>query len=587
MSTHACASRSVRYLEKASTAVILLWILYLLETVRPVVGDLPHVRVDSGLIAGTRVQVAEKEVEAFLGIPYAVPPIGELRFKKPQPTLPWNGTYNASSKPSPCWQLDLHFIENGALNYSSASEDCLYLNIWRPMSPCLKTNSCDKKLPVVVFIHGGAFQWGDSSLFLYDPANFVAMSDVVFVTFNYRLSILGFLSLEIPALPGNMGLWDQNLVLKWVQKNIANFGGDPNEVTLSGQSAGAISVGLHAISPHSQGLFKRAILQSGTQLSTVFGVSNRGTAKNTAITAALGCFENGKTMKEQLNQVANCLTKLEPKFIFDTLKSQDMIQQLFMPVDGDDFLPDDLLSNKKWNGLFFKEILIGSFANEGTLFINHLNYRLPSLFKLFTGDYRIASIVALGHIFDISLALRKRIVQAYFGDEGRHELKEVAVILSKMFGDAIFYCPTQIFADATAKLGITTYRYLFDYRPSYSFWPEWTGASHGDELLFTLGSLPFLKDESRYTEPMGETARAFFSQLNFTTEEETFMKQLVSTWNSFVQTGKPTIPVSGVEWPRYTGKNPQLLRLHPTNYKLGLDEKRDLCKLWEPLLLKQ
>ncbi|KAM7315213.1 acetylcholinesterase-like [Ixodes scapularis] len=130
-------------------------------------------------------------------------------------------------------------------------------------------------------------------------------------------------------------------------------------------------------------------------------------------------------------------------------------------------------------------------------------------------------------------------------------------------------------------------RYLFDYRPSYSFWPEWTGASHGDELLFTLGSLPFLKDKSRYTEPMGETARAFFSQLNFTTEEETFMKQLVSTWNSFVQTGKPTIPVSGVEWPRYTGKNPQLLRLHPTNYKLGLDEKRDLCKLWEPLLLKQ
>ncbi|KAG0417946.1 hypothetical protein HPB47_005222, partial [Ixodes persulcatus] len=209
----------------------------------------------------------------------------------------------------------------------------------------------------------------------------------------------------------------------------------------------------------------------------------------------------------------------------------------FMPVDGDDFLPDDLLSNKKWNGLFFKEILIGSFANEGTLFINYLNYRFPSLFKLFTGDYRIASMVTLGHIFDISLALRRRIVQAYFGDEGRHELEEVAIILSKMFGDAIFYCPTQIFADATAKLGIITYRYLFDYRPSYSFWPEWTGASHGDELLFTLGSLPFLKDESRYTEPMEETARAFFSQLNFTTEEETFMKQLVSAWNSFVQTG--------------------------------------------------
>ncbi|CAN7943986.1 unnamed protein product [Ixodes hexagonus] len=502
-----------------------------------VVCELPHVRIDSGLIAGTRVPVGDKDVEAFLGIPYAVPPFGELRFRKPQPSLPWNGTYNATSKPSPCWQLDLHFMDNGFLNYSSASEDCLYLNIWRPVSSCLKTDSCDKMLPVVVFIHGGAFQWGDSSLFLYDPANFVAMSDVVFVTFNYRLGIFGFLSLDTADEPGNIGLWDQNLALKWVQKNIANFGGDPNEVTLSGQSAGSISVGLHAISPHSQGLFKRVILQSGTQLSTIFGAAYRGTAKTTGIAAALGCLEYGKSLNEQLSQVENCLMKLEPKFIIETLKSQDMREQLFMPVDGDDFLPDDPLSNKNWNTLPFKEILIGSFVNEGTLFINHLNYKSPSLLKLFTGDYRIATIVALGQVFDMSLAHRKRIVEAYFGDNGKHELKEVAIILSRMFGDAIFYCPTQVFADATAKLGITTYRYLFNYRPSYSFWPEWTGASHGDEILYTLGSLPFLKDESRYTEPLGETGRAFFLKLNFTTEEETFMEQLVSAWNTFAQTG--------------------------------------------------
>lgn len=583
----AFAPRLISHFKRASAAVFSAWILNLVCLAGHVVCELPHVRVDSGLIAGTRVPVGDKEVEAFLGIPYAVPPVGELRFKKPQPTLPWNGTYNATSKPSPCWQLDLYFMDNGLLNYSSASEDCLYLNIWRPVSSCLQTNSCDKMLPVVVFIHGGAFQWGDSSLFLYDPANFVAMSDVVFVTFNYRLSIFGFLSLETPALPGNMGLWDQNLALKWVHKNIANFGGDPNEVTLSGQSAGAISVGLHAISPHSQGLFKRAIMQSGTQLSTIFGAAYRGTAKNTGIAAALGCYDNRMTMKEQLNQVANCLTKLEPKFIFETLKSQDMVEQLFMPVDGDEFLPDNLLSDKNWNKLPFKEVLIGSFMNEGTLFINHLHYRAPGLLKLFTGDYRIATTVALGQVFDVSLEHRRRIVRAYFGDDGRHAIQEVAIILSKMFGDAIFYCPTQIFADATAKLGISTYRYLFDYRPSYSFWPEWTGATHGDEILFTLGSLPFLKDQSRHTEVLGEAGRAYFSQLNFTTEEETFMKQLVGTWNSFVQTGKPTIPVAGINWPLYTAENPQMLYLRPNKYKTGLDEKRDLCQLWKPVLLKQ
>ncbi|XP_040077312.3 acetylcholinesterase [Ixodes scapularis] len=548
--------------------------------------ELPHVHIESGLIAGTRVQAEDKEVEAFLGIPYAKPPVGGLRFKKPQPISPWNGIYNATSKPSPCWQSDLHFMDNGTLNYSSASEDCLYLNIWRPVSSCLKTSSCNKKLPVIVFIHGGAFQWGDSSLFLYDPANFVAMSDVVFVTFNYRLSIFGFLSLETPALPGNMGLWDQNLLLRWVQKNIANFGGDPNETTICGHSAGSISAGLHAISPHSRGLFKRVILQSGTQLSTIFGAAYRGGARLAGIIAALGCYEYRRRMDEQQQEIVNCLMKLDPQFIFETLKTQDITQQLFMPVDGEDFFPGDLLSDEHWSHLEFKEIIIGGFVNEGTLFINYLNYRFPGLLEVATQNHQMATILSLGGVFDMSLIHRKQIVQAYFGDKVPKNNEDMGEYLSKMFGDAIFYCPTQIFTDAIAKLGITTYRYLFDYRPSYSFWPEWTGASHGDELLFTLGSLPFLKDKARYTEPLGKTGRAYFSKLNFTTQEEIFMKQLVSTWTSFVQTGKPVIPVAGVEWPRYTVENPQLLRLQPNNYKVGLEEKRDVCKLWKPLLLK-
>ncbi|EEC17332.1 acetylcholinesterase/butyrylcholinesterase, putative, partial [Ixodes scapularis] len=232
---------------------------------RPAKSDVPIVHTDSGLVMGTRATVGDKRVDAFLGIPYAQPPVGDLRFRKPVPISPWKGTYNASSKPKPCWQLKLRFVENQTIDYSSASEDCLYLNVWRPS--CTSTMSCEKKKSVIVFIHGGAFQWGDSSLFIYDAANFVALSDVVYVTFNYRLSILGFLSSDTPELPGNMGLWDQNLVLRWVKRNIGNFGGDANDITIDGQSAGGISAGLHAISPHSQGLFKRVIMSSGTSLS--------------------------------------------------------------------------------------------------------------------------------------------------------------------------------------------------------------------------------------------------------------------------------------------------------------------------------
>ncbi|CAN7982510.1 unnamed protein product [Ixodes hexagonus] len=216
-----------------------------------------------------RLHLGERnmDVDAFYGVPYAKPPVGELRFRKPKPAEPWSGTYNATTKPAACSQLDIRFIKDVTLHYQNASEDCLYMNVWRPSGTCRSAESCDGKLPVVIFIYGGGFQWGDSGLFLYDAANFVALSDVVFVSFNHRLGILGFLSVGTSDLPGNLGFWDQLLALKWVQQNIARFGGNPNDVTLAGHSAGAISAGLHAISQQSKGLFHRLIMQSATPLS--------------------------------------------------------------------------------------------------------------------------------------------------------------------------------------------------------------------------------------------------------------------------------------------------------------------------------
>ncbi|KAM7315246.1 acetylcholinesterase-1 [Ixodes scapularis] len=214
-----------------------------------VLSEGPVVSTSAGVVSGQRFLISGKKVDAFYGVPYAKPPVGELRFMKPQPAEPWNGTYKATTKPTACKQLDLRFLKGVTLDNSGSTEDCLYLNVWRPANICRKEAKCDRKLPVVVFIYGGGFQWGDSALLVYDAANFVALSDVVFVSFNHRLSLLGFLSVGTPDLPGNVGFWDQLLALKWVQKNIANFGGNPNDVTLGGHSAGAISAGLHAASP--------------------------------------------------------------------------------------------------------------------------------------------------------------------------------------------------------------------------------------------------------------------------------------------------------------------------------------------------
>ncbi|CAN7980059.1 unnamed protein product [Ixodes pacificus] len=568
--------------------------LYLIITVcfvcstRSVTCNVPLARTHTGLVAGSRILVGGKEVDAFLGIPFAKPPVGDLRFRNPLPAEPWKGTINATSKPTPCWQLNLRFLGERFLNYSSASEDCLYLNVWRPASACQNVDSCLRKHPVVVFIHGGAFQWGDSALFIYDPANFVALSNVVFVTFNYRLSIFGFLSLEKPERLGNMGLWDQNLVLKWVQRNIEHFGGDPNEVTLSGQSAGAISVGLHAVAPPSQGLFKRVIMESGTPLSMILGMSYRGVNKFTHIAGALGCYDTRLSFNEQLDKVMACLRKLDARFIIKILASVNDVQRMFSPIHGDDFLPQHVLSEKTWKSLSFKNVLIGTNRDEGSLFLDHLKFTFPRLEQVMSGDYRLAITFALAPVFDIPVSKVKHLVNFYFGGyETKHDTKAVVDIFGKIFGDAVFDCPTQLFAETIARQGISTYRYIFAHESTFSFWPDWMGVVHAEELVYTLGSLPFYKDSDRYTEPLGDYEKEQLAKIQYTTEEQAFMEEIVNAWGSFISAGKPSIPLPGFDWPLYTTESPQLLYLRPSNYTKGYFPRRKTCELWRPFLFRR
>lgn len=215
----------------------------------------PPVTVRDGTLAGA----SENGVFAFKGIPYAAPPVGNLRWMPPRPAAAWSGVREARAYGHDCMQAP--FPLDAAPLRTEPSEDCLYLNVWRPANGA-------KNLPVVVWIYGGGFVNGGSSPAIYDGTRF-AQNGIVFVSFNYRLGRFGFFG--FPALTaadpngllGNYGYMDQIAALKWVRANIAAFGGDPNAVTVFGESAGGASVHMLLTSPLARGLFERAVVESG------------------------------------------------------------------------------------------------------------------------------------------------------------------------------------------------------------------------------------------------------------------------------------------------------------------------------------
>ena len=205
---------------------------------------------------------------AFHAIPYAKPPLSELRFKPPERLAErWNNPYDASNSSNTpiCPQLREGNFMN--LQDDQLNEDCLYLSVYSPIH--IRT-IISEFLPVLVWIHGGTFDRGTGMYPYHGPERFIEGDDIIMVSINYRVGILGFLSLETPEIPGNMGLLDQVMALRWVQENIQAFGGDPSKVTIMGESAGSWSSYYHLFSPSSQGLFHRIIAQSGTPMSPAY-----------------------------------------------------------------------------------------------------------------------------------------------------------------------------------------------------------------------------------------------------------------------------------------------------------------------------
>ncbi|XP_047537141.1 juvenile hormone esterase-like [Vanessa atalanta] len=224
--------------------------------------------LQSGWVCGVhRVASNTTHFASFLGVPYAAQPLGERRFRELEPVEPWDDFYDASNEGPICPQHDIFY--GPLLGSANMSEACISANIHVPLDalPGYETPTPDQELlPVIVFVHGGGFAFGSGGISLHGP-EYLMHKDVIVITFNYRLNVFGFLSLNSSSIPGNNGLRDIVTLLRWVQTNAQSFGGDPNNVTLAGQSAGASCAHLLSLSNVADGLFHRLILMSGTSTS--------------------------------------------------------------------------------------------------------------------------------------------------------------------------------------------------------------------------------------------------------------------------------------------------------------------------------
>ena len=248
-----------------------LWIIFL-SSLSPVQPGVPRVKTKFGTVEGSfkTSEPGSRTFSSFEGIPYAQPPTGKLRFRHPRPAESWDNVLDTMNQPNSCVQMPdtmwPGFPGAEAWNTNTPqSEDCLYLNIVVPRPH--PTNAA-----VIIWIYGGGFWSGTTTLDLYDMRVMAATQNIIMVGIQYRVASLGFLYFPEEDVPGNAGMYDQLEAIRWVKNNIAKFGGNPNNITLMGESAGACSVSLHLLSPLSRNLFSQAIMQSASALAP-WGVS--------------------------------------------------------------------------------------------------------------------------------------------------------------------------------------------------------------------------------------------------------------------------------------------------------------------------
>ncbi|XP_059118575.1 pyrethroid hydrolase Ces2e-like isoform X4 [Peromyscus eremicus] len=429
----------------------------------------------TGQVQGSLVHLNDttEDVYTFLGIPFAKPPLGKLRFSPPESPEPWSGVRDGTTYPARCLQnSETVNVESQGMNSSmapiSTSEDCLYLNIYTPAHANEGSN-----LPVMVWIHGGALVMGMASI--HDGSMLAAIEDVVVVTVQYRLGILGFFSTGDEHARGNWGYLDQVAALHWVQKNIAHFGGNPDQVTIFGESAGGTSVSSHVVSPMSQGLFHRAIMESGVALMPDL-ISNTSEAVYTVF-KMIPAVVDGEFL---------------PRHPQELLASVD-----FHPV------PSIIGVNNDEYGWLLPMIL----GSDQTI-------------KDITRETLQAVLKSTATQMMLPPECSDLLMEEYMGDT--EDTQTLQIQFKEMMGDFLFIIPALQVANFQRS---HTPVYFYEFCHEVNFFkdvrPPHVKADHGDEVPFVFGSF------------------YWGVKLDLTEEEELLSRRMMKYWANFARHGNP------------------------------------------------
>lgn len=468
---------------------------------------------------------------AWRGIPFAAPPVGDLRWRAPQPVDPWPGVRDATRFGDAAPQHP-RMLVTGRDNRVVASENCLTLNVVAP------AGHPHTPRPVLVFVHGGAYTMGTTAMPLYGGGSLVRGGDVVYVSVNYRLGPLGFLDVSEFSTPdrpfdSNLGLRDQVAALRWVQRNIAAFGGDPANVTIFGESAGGTSVTTLMATPAAAGLFARGIAQSPAP--SLVGDADRARRAGRRFVELLA----GDT-----GAAVAALSSATPAELGRTgarLSRELPGGYTFGPVVDGDLLPADPLVAFTDGTAHRVPLIIGTNLREGELFTRFLD-ALP------TNERRIERMFAT-----VDPDARDRVVAAYPG----YPAERAAVDLG---GDVTFWYPSLLIAQAHSRYA-PTFAYRFDFAPRLLHWAG-VGATHAVDLLAVF---------AQADETMGRLLTAAGGRRGLRTVTEAMQRH----WLRFAHDGEP-LP----SWPRYdTADRATMVFDVPT--RIEHDPQRDRRLAWE------
>mmetsp|Transcript_14780 Transcript_14780/g.25346 ORF Transcript_14780/g.25346 Transcript_14780/m.25346 type:complete len:530 (+) Transcript_14780:59-1648(+) len=487
---------------------LILFLLFSIQFLNCFASYLVDVKTNYGTVRGTQFE----SYRLFSGLPFAAPPIGNLRFASPQKPKAWSGIYNATTVKPGCLQsCDL---PPGCCP-AHISEDCLYLDVFTP------ANVDNQKLPVLLFFPGGAFFQGSPSVPLYDSRTLTNRTNVIIINASYRLGALGALVHRSGSgydVNGNFNIQDQRQAMRWVQSEVAAFGGDPDKVTIFGQSAGAMSVGVHLISPESKGLFRAAIMESNP-LALPYKTKLEQSKWGKSFASHLGCSDLNCMRQKSASE----LIKAELATFHLSLNNLWEMALLWTPViDGKEFPKAPLAAFEA--GLQVNvPVMIGTVQTEGLIFVKKVLKAPISGLK-----YDLLMGALFGPLHGVL-----NHYPASSAHSSNHDLLAARVVT-----DYVFQCSTRLASQQLAKHNNgQTWLYRFDH--AFSFGKRAWGADyaycdqqtcHGGELPFVFGSAPFQGDQ-------------------WTPAEATLSAQMQTYWGNFATNLTPNGRNTAGVWP--------------------------------------